>query len=146
MLFRSNFLKDGQEDGLVFTNSGNRPVAILGVDAVLDWPSNASKEPNLPRCTTGHGGETTIEPFVLKEKEIALKTIALRETPATQKKPDGGMERLFTKCLRITLVTPSSDVESRDISLVVYAGEEGGGHQSAPHVIWQRRSTIFDPR
>jgi hypothetical protein len=151
---------------LLFINSGSRPAIILGVDVQVDETdldkgplTRKACEGDVPRRWLG----TTLEPFVIKEKEIIEKRFEVApsmESKVGEQKINVvlptpqwfGPQSSYAGrlCLTFRLVTParSDIVKDAEVQTQVVSQPTGsivGGYtlQKRPLPLWRERGTVF---
>jgi len=145
---------------VVFINGGTRPIAVVSVDAsVGEAPGGSNKQCGYDFIPTDTAG------FVVREKEIVRKEIALKPSEEPPKTGEGlvtsnhnlllprealGLEGNL--CLSVSLATVSK-VVTTNINLMHFKVTQNGtlevdvmasaNMQKSPQVIWHSKKLIF---
>lgn len=152
----TNTFRVGKKLAVIFVNSGNTPIVIRGVSVIIN-------EDTRPNGCAGRGMDTDLEPFVIKEKELVQRTMALRLIEGIELNgvevgnefefpPPKGFDRNdFTVklCMNVSAITPTVTYAggNADIGLTWSPGPNraSGIFGPAPmFVIWRARSWNID--
>jgi hypothetical protein len=159
---------------VVFINSGSRPVAVVGATLYLQETSALESMEIRDWCTKRDENRRTLkqvklsfESFVIKDKEITRKALAVRGTTGSklsfpvpswadeflkEKNVDDDSGYWVNPCIEFKLATPSNVVAGEAVELptmyrFLREGRLEVSHEvdsSTPFEIWRSSGTVFD--